>query len=151
MKKEADEKLTPSGAGEISEQQSVQDPEPVFEPKILEKMPVEVRQLIVSFLANFSGSAHPPFLKKINEEHISKILDLSENESKRVFEDTQSTKKYNLAYVLIFCALFVFSIVYLGDKNPDLLKEILKYLAVFAGGGGFGYALRAYRNKETDD
>jgi hypothetical protein len=69
-------------------------------------------------MGSFSGPIHPPFMKKINEEHISKMLELSENESKRDFEDAQSTKKYNLAYVLIFCALFVFSVVYLGDRNP---------------------------------
>lgn len=124
----------------------------LFPPEVLQRLPPEARKMVemTSFMASISGPGHPPYMKKINEEHITKIIEFSDKDSQRDFEDAQSSKKYRLAYVLIFCSLFVFAVVYLGDKNPELLKEILKYAAVFAGGGGVGYGLKAWRDKEDE-
>ena len=120
----------------------------ILEPEVLEQLPPEAKRLVemTSVLAG-SFPVHPPFMKKINEEHISKILDISERDNQRHFEDAQSSKKYNLLYAILFSTLFVVTLVFLGGKNPELLKELLKDLAIFAGGGGVGYSIKAHRGK----
>lgn len=127
------------------------DAEPIVSPEVLEKLPPEAKQEIIklsAFMGSFASPGHSPILKKINEEHISKILDFSENDSKRVYQDAQTTKRYNLAYALLFCAVAVFLVIYLSDKNPELLKEILKLLIAFLGGLGAGYGLKRSKNKD---
>lgn len=132
--------------------EALADAEQIVNPEVLEKLPPEAKQEIIklsAFMGSFSSPPHSPILKKVNEEHISKILDFSENDSKRTFEDAQTTKRYNLAYAILFCAVAVFLVIYLSDKNPELLKEILKLLIAFLGGLGAGYGLK--RGKSKDD
>jgi hypothetical protein len=120
-----------------------------IEPEVLEKLPPEARKRLVemnSFMA-LSGPMMPPFLKKVNEEHISKVLELSDKESQREFELAQSSKKYNLAYIVLSFLLFGFIIVYLADRNPVLLKDILTVLGIFAGGFGSGFGVKAYQDR----
>jgi hypothetical protein len=120
-----------------------------IEPEVLDKLPPEARKRLVemnSFMA-LSGPMMPPFLKKINEEHISRVLELSDKDSQRAFEDAQSSKKYTLAYVVCSFLLFGFIIVYLADRNPVLLKDILTVLGIFAGGFGAGFGLKAFQDR----
>jgi|SRR5215213_4902347 len=121
-----------------------------IEPEVLEKLPPDARKRLVemnSFMA-LSGPMIPPFLKKVNEEHISKVLDISDKDSQRIYDDAQSTKKYILAYVVLSFILFGFLVVYLADKNPTLLKEILTVLGIFAGGFGAGYGVKTYKERD---
>lgn len=129
------------------------EPNASLEPEILERIPPEVRREVNQFTAimgSFANAGQPPFLKKINEAHIDKLIQFSENESLREFQDAQTTKKYNLLYVLIFCAVFTFLVVYLGDKNPELLKDLLKVLVGFIGGFGSAYGLKALKKQKED-
>jgi hypothetical protein len=49
---------------------------------------------------------------------------------------------------LIFAALFVFATIYLVGADKELYREIVKLLAVFLGGAGTGYGIKAYKDKE---
>ena len=156
MSEDGNDKLVPSNSinnnNDANEDASGSDS--FIEPEILEKMPPEVRQefrQLTAFMGSISGARQPPFLKKINEQHIDKLITFSENESVRGFQYAQSTKKYNLTYVLIFCAVFIFLVVFLGDKNPELLKDLLKVLVGFIGGFGSAHALKALKDKDDDD
>lgn len=120
--------------------------EQIVEGEVLEKLPPEVRRVMeIGFsMQRFSGLLPSPFLTKINETHISKILEIAEKDDERSFVDAQSSKKYIFACVLIFCALFVFATVFLMGKDKELYKEILKLLAMFLGGLGSGFGLKGY-------
>lgn len=114
------------------------DGKPPAHPEVLEKLPPEVRKVVESIsLQAFSTPVFNPILNKITEKHIDKVLDQNEKDSDREFDDHRSIRRFNLGYVLIFAVLFVFLVVYLVDRNPELLKDMVKYLFVFAGGYGF--------------
>ena len=153
MNEKQSDKLSPESTSQASGNARLSAPDTSLAPEILESVSPEIIREVNQFTAiigNFANAGQPPFLKKINEAHIDKLIQFSENESLRTFQDVQSTKKYNLLYVLIFCAVFTFLIVYLGDKNPELLKDLLKVLAGFIGGFGSAYGLKALKKQKED-
>lgn len=95
-----------------------------------------------------SGPVPPQLIEKITGDHISTILELSEKDDQRAFEDIKSGRQFTLVYVLIFCFLFVFLTIYLVSQDVELYKEILKILVVFGGGLGSGYGLKSYIDKK---
>ena len=121
-------------------------------PEFLENVPEEIKKMIeIGFsMQRFSGPLPPQFLSKLNEEHISKILDLSERDDQRTFQDTQSARKYTLVYIIIAAALFVFATIFLVNKDSELYKEVLKFLIIFAGGVGSGYGLRQFVERKKE-
>ena len=119
-----------------------------IEPEVLDKLPGPARKRIIEMMSiSMAGPMHPPFLRKINEEHISKLIECSEKDSQRDFEDTKSSRRYALVYLILSFILFGFIVVYLADRNPDLLKEVLKISVIFAGGFGAGYGVKSYQGK----
>ncbi len=64
--------------------------------QLAEKMPEPVKSLMSSFFAA-RQPVFPPFMEKINEEHISKVLDYSEKQDERDFNDITSERRYNFA------------------------------------------------------
>jgi len=136
-----------------STEQEEQEPktDEVIAEGVFEKLPPEVKKVMeIGFsMQRFSGPV-PPFLTKINEAHISKILELAEKDDERAFADTQSSKRYILAYVLIFSVLFVFATVFLVGQNTELYKEMLKLLAMFLGGLGSGFGLKGYLDRKKE-
>lgn len=115
-------------------------------PRAIQQLPPEVREVVS--MMGFSGPVTPPFLNKVNEEHISKVLEITDKDSQRTYDDAQSSKKYSLAYVVLSFLLFGFVIVFLADKNAALLKDILIILGVFAGGFGAGYGVKAFKDRD---
>lgn len=89
---------------------------------VLEKLPPEIKKVMeVGFsMQRFSGPLPSPFLNKINETHVTKILELAEKDDERAFADTQASRKYILGYVLIFAMLFVFATIFLVGQNTEL-------------------------------
>jgi hypothetical protein len=114
----------------------------------IEKIPPEMKRGLEMFFSMqrfIGGPSFPPFLKKINEEHITKILEITEEADKQSFQDASSERKYGFAYFLTLClvfvSLFIFLTVYLADKDKELYKEILKIGVGFLSGIAAGYGL----------
>ncbi len=133
-------------------EQSREEKEQSLEGEILEKLPPEVRKIVeVGFsMQRFAGPIPSPLLSKINETHISKILEIAEKDDERSFADAQLSKRYLFAYILIFCGMFVFATIFLVGKDPGLYKEILKLLAAFLGGLGSGFGLKGYLDRKKE-
>ena len=117
-------------------------------PASLEEVPEPVKEFFSSFFAA-RQPVFPPFMQKINEEHIAKVLDYSEREDERDFEDSRSQRRYQfgtfLVVAILFVFLFVFLTVYLVDRDRELYKDIIKlglgFLSGLALGGGLAYNL----------
>jgi len=82
--------------GSSHEEKSSEQKPPTAE--ILDKLPPEARKMVEMSLsmASISGPMLPPFLKKINEEHISKVLELSDKvkESLKIHDRVENTVSY---------------------------------------------------------
>ena len=138
---ETENKLTVAHA----DAESDSSPDSEFIPKdVLEQLPPDIRKIVSMQVSSISGHRNNPLSAKINESHIDKILDLAGKDDERIHEDVREARKYNLVYVVISLALFVFLTIFLANSNAELYKEILKLFAVFAGGFGGGFGVKSY-------
>lgn len=117
--------------------------------KIIEKLPPELREIVeIGFsgisMSRYSGPIPPQFFNKINENHISKILEIAEKDEERSFEDAKSSRRYTFCYVLLFVGLLVFLTVFLVYKDVELYKEVFKLIIVYLGGLGSGLGINEW-------
>jgi hypothetical protein len=110
----------------------------------IEKIPEPVKSLFSSFFAA-RQPVFPPFMEKITEQHIDKVLDYSEKQDQREFLEVQSERRLAFAkfviIVVLFIFLFVFLTLYLVDRDKELYKDILKVGLGALGGIAAGYGL----------
>lgn len=109
--------------------------------EILEAIPAEERGKVVSIIKQsiFSGVLRRgnPISEKITEEHITKLIEKSDNQDIRDREERKSQRKYNLILLIISLAFLGFLIVYLRDEK-ELLYKIIIAIISFVGGFGIG-------------
>lgn len=80
-----------------------------------------------------------PFAKNMTPEHLDKMLD---NDGKLIdnqHEDGIYERRYTFAYVLVGLISLGLGVVYLADKNPNLLINLVT--AVISGAGGYGIGI----------
>ncbi len=119
-----------------------------------EAAPPEVKDSVTSVIRRvtsggiaFGGDIQHPIIDKFTENHVDKFLDISSESENRVLDYEKGSRWFNLGYVGIVTALFVFLLVYLGKTDKDLLIKTLELVFVFAGGFGGGYGFKAFREK----
>jgi hypothetical protein len=120
------------------------------EPEMLKGLPPEARKVLeIGMSMHRLGPVPHPLVDKINETHITRILELAEKDDERSFRDAAENRKYTLIYVLVFAVLFIFATVFLVGSDKELYREVIKLFAVFLGGLGSGFGIRSYmdRNK----
>jgi hypothetical protein len=89
------------------------------------------------------------FQEKINEQHISTILESVEKDSERVFKDTQEARIYSVIYIVIILLFFSFLTVFLVNKDVAIYQDILKVLIIFGGGFGSGIGFKGYMDRKN--
>jgi hypothetical protein len=117
----------------------------------LDSLPPEIKREIKTFLSmsRFSATSSSPILDKINQQHITKILESVDKDSERAFVDAQQARKYNLISICIFVAVFVFLTVFLVNKDVAVYQDILKILIIFGGGFGSGLGFKIYLDRKN--
>ncbi|WP_276751644.1 hypothetical protein [Chlorogloeopsis fritschii] len=95
-----------------------------------------------------SSSLISPIQDKINEQHISRILDIVEKDDDRAFADTQSARLYNLITIIIFLVFFGFLTYFLVNKDVVVYQDILKIIIIFGGGFGSGFGYKGYIDRK---
>lgn len=130
----------------VSKPESDSEKDDGIDPEILEDLPPEVREVVKSsiMMQRYTGPMPNPLFSKINENHIDKILDLAQKEDENSFSDAQSSKRYSMAYFVIFIGVFVFITLYLAKDNKELFSDILGVIISIAGGFGGGYGYKSY-------
>jgi hypothetical protein len=105
--------------------------------------PPDLQQMVFSSMQmeSRSRSSHP-LLDKFSSAHVHKFLDHIEKEDVREYKLACSNRWYVLGYAVMGAALFVFLIVYLMRSNKELLYDIFKIAAGFAGGFGLGFGIK---------
>jgi len=116
----------------------------------MEKLPPPIREIVRSSMSMVvSGSTSHPLLSKINTEHISRIIDVSEKENERDFQDNQSSRKWNFAWLIAIC-VFILSIfgLFIYAQKAEYIVPIGTAILGFAGGFGSGLGVGRYRRKD---
>ncbi len=108
---------------------------------VLESIPVEERGKVVSIIKQsmFSGVMRRgnPISEKITGEHITKLIDKSDNQDIRDREERKSQRNYNLVLIIIGLIFLGFLVVFLKD-DKELLYKIIIAIISFIGGFGIG-------------
>ncbi len=121
-------------------------------PDELEELPPQVRKVLeasVSMQRVSSSSLVSPIYEKINEQHISKILDIAEKDDERAFADSQSARKYSFFTLIIVLVFFVCLTVFLVNKDVAVYQEVLKIIIIFGGGFGSGVGFKGYIDRKN--
>ena len=96
------------------------------------------------------GMSYPPFLDKVDKNHITKALSIMSKEVDNAFKTGKSKRNYTLIYVLIGVALFIFLMIYLvTTNNTEMLTEILKIGGAVVVGGFGGYGISESKHKKS--
>ena len=108
---------------------------------ILNALPVEDRGKVVSIIKQSMFSEvmkrGNPISEKITEEHITKLIEKSDNQDVRDREERKSQRNYNLILLIIGLVFLGFLIVYLKE-DKELLYKIIIAIISFVGGFGIG-------------
>ncbi|MBD2776296.1 hypothetical protein [Iningainema tapete] len=121
-------------------------------PDELEDLPPELKRVVEAAFSIQRISSTPllsPIQDKINESHISKILEIVEKDDERTFADAQASRKYTLINTIIILLVFVFLTVFLVNKDVEIYRELLKLSIAFAGGLGSGFGLKGYLDRKN--
>jgi hypothetical protein len=109
--------------------------------ELLNAIPVEERSKVISIIRQSmysSVSRHGnPIAEKITTEHISQIINKSDDLDKRDREERKNQRSYNLILILLGLSFIGFLIVYL-QKDKELLIKIIVAIISFVGGFGLG-------------
>ena len=126
----------------------------------LEKLPDELEELLppqlrkvvqasLSMQRFSSSSLVSPISEKINEQHITQILDIVEKDDERAFADTQSARRYFLITLIIVLVFFGGLTVFLVNKDVAVYQELLKIIIIFGGGFGSGFGYKGYLDRKS--
>ena len=123
--------------------------------EVLENLPPEIKKMMrmAVSMERISGVSSLSIGGKINEEHISKIIEYSARSEERVFKDAESSRKYVLFYgIIIAFTMLALTLLLInkGDKGIDaytkLIQLILSFISLFIGGLGLGKLLDKRNN-----
>jgi hypothetical protein len=101
----------------------------------LEKLPPEAKQIMRSFSMQGTVPFVPPIQKKITEEHITRLLEISDKDSQRqldVLKISETTKRLAIGAVLV---LVISVLVYAGITKETFLSQQIINIVVGAFGG----------------
>ena len=132
--------MEPSSEGEAG--QRLTEQESGLPPEVLENLPPEARREVIrafSMMTGFTGPVVNPALNRITSEHINKIIDYTEADSRRESESESSIRKYAFAYfALELCALLALILFFGVREQWAVISSIITGILGFGGGFGLG-------------
>ncbi len=110
-------------------------------PEFLEAIPEEERHRVVSIIrskmfASFTRETNPIY-EKVSSEHITSIINNSEEQDKRDRKERGNIRWMNFGMFILILVFLVFIIIFLID-NENILNLIITASLAFAGGFGVG-------------
>lgn len=112
----------------------------------LEKNPSMVREVFMGIMK--SGPMMPPFLEKIDGEHITQALCTMDKEIDYEHTDKKWKRFFTAGYVIVGLFVFIYlTHFFVKTNNIDLLKEILKIGGSVIVGGLGGYGINEARHR----
>lgn len=120
------------------------NPEAIIPDEVLDKIPPEARgeiKRMVSTMVStgYVGPAPHPFAKKMTPEHIGKIIENSEKDDQRQFQNLQEERKMSLTIFFGILIPVVGLIVFFSIINKiEFLVPFISAIVGFGGGYGFG-------------
>ena len=143
---EKDKNLPAKGSGDDDKECQEDDNKeaPILPDEIIEKFPPEDRKQIQRIFSSmvvsgYSGPMQNPLARKLNEGHITKIIDNTEKEDQRLFQNAREERKVGLTVFFGILIPVVGLLVFFTLSNKiEVLIPMLSALVGFGGGYGIG-------------
>lgn len=120
----------------------------IFPDEILENLPQSARKTMTQFLAmSLHSSESNPLIKKLNPEHIGKIIEGVNKDEDNRFSFHKRKQWFNMFYFVVLVIVFLILVMFLRTNDKELLTEIFKIIVYGAGGFGVGYGYKSYKDK----
>ena len=130
--------------------------------KTLEKLSKEKPDTVTEIMAMMGSGPMPnPLHQKMNEGHITQVLELAANHDKRQYnlhtnsqsnraKENTAERRYTFATFVILIILIIVVLI-LFKNNPETLVPIMTGIGGLIGGflGGWGFARSRYSNADT--
>ena len=130
QKSESIEKIIPDDIGEVIEK---------LDPPDQEKIIGLIKQSSFSFMAPMINPMISAIINKCSPKDFATLIQNMENENVRENKQKELIKKHDFIKFVIGSIVFIFlSVFFTYTKNPELLKEIITYGVLIAGGTGYG-------------
>ena len=85
--------------------------------------------------------------ENVRPEHVPLLIESADKDAKYSFDDALRSRIVSVVYVVLAMIALAFLVWQLAGSNADLLRDLLTYLAVAAGGFGGGYGYCEQRRK----
>lgn len=106
-------------------------------------LPKNVKELILGvFRSERIGPIENPLFSKMTEEHISKIIEVTESADVRK-DKKQKRRDYISVFYFVFALMFVVFLIYSFKADKPFLSTILISLLAFIGGAGLAFGAKA--------
>lgn len=94
-----------------------------------------------------------PLFEKMNDEHITTLLQQKEEDSKRNFNKMIVDRLTMILIAFLVVGLVIFLTNTIAKSNPGLYSEILKYSlsCLLSGAGGYGFGYSKGKKNSFDD
>lgn len=117
---------------------------PPFSPDIWAKIPAEARREIRSLSASVSFMGPPvnPLVAKMNEGHISTVLEGVENQHVRD-DDYRKTGRWVAMFYVVLVVAAILVILFYFKERPDILTHLITAI----GGIGVGFGAREFTSR----
>ena len=122
-----------------------------IEPEIIERIKQNPSIMKEAFMGIMNEPMFPPFLEKIEGEHITQALSSMDKELDYEHKDKQSSKKYNTFYLVFGVLAFIYlAHLFINTNNVELLKEIVKIGGAVIVGGIGGYGISEAKQRKNN-
>ena len=118
--------------------------------EILNELPEEERKianLSLTMLTLMQGATESPIEKKMNTEHITKVLDTQELRIRLDYKGRQQNLIFLFAAALLIAALFI-AVILVYRQQPEYAEKILLAGGGFLAGGLSGFGLGKWKRGE---
>lgn len=120
---------------------------PELLPDELKDLPPDAQKIVMRFIATSSRTPiFPPYLHKITDRHIDKILEIADKDASLDHQNRISERRFNLVYFVLFLIFIGCLIFYLVKaNNVPLLTELFEKAILVLGGIGAGGGYIVYK------
>ncbi|CAB1065859.1 hypothetical protein D1BOALGB6SA_10658 [Olavius sp. associated proteobacterium Delta 1] len=113
-------------------------PEEVFE-KIPPEARGEIKRMVSTISAGYIGPTPSPIARKLTSDHVTKIIDNSEKEDQRRYQEKKEERKMSL---IVFGGILVpvtgLIVFFALIDKVEILIPLISAIVAFGGGYGFG-------------
>ena len=103
--------------------------------------PELIKEMQSGMMAMMSGQMHPPYMSKIEPEHIGQIINSADKSDERQFQYAKRSQWFRAGTGIVGVLVFIFLVVFLSRNSPTLVRDMMFVVLGLLGGLGAGFGI----------